>query len=45
MMRAVVPWAPIRFVKTLIVTGPRLANYEFDQAFGTLSLAHVAVEN
>ncbi len=42
-MTDVVPWAPIRFPDTLIVTGKTVTKFEYDQAFGILSLCHVAV--
>jgi peptide/nickel transport system substrate-binding protein len=42
-MTDVVPWAPIRFPDTLIVTGRTVTKFEYDQAFGILSLCHVAV--
>ena len=42
-MTNVVPWAPLRFPDAAIVTGPTLRKFEFDEAFGTLSLCHVAV--
>jgi hypothetical protein len=42
-MTNVVPWAPLRFPDVGILTGPTLTKFEFDQAFGTLSLCHVAL--
>jgi len=42
-MTEVVPWAPIRFPDTLIVTGRTVTKFEYDQAFGMISLCHVAV--
>jgi hypothetical protein len=42
-MSDVVPWAPLRFPDTAIVTGPTLTKFQFDQTFGMVSLCHVAV--
>lgn len=42
-MANVMPWVPIRFPDTLVVAGRTLARFEFDQAFGVISLCHIAV--
>jgi peptide/nickel transport system substrate-binding protein len=41
-MTEIVPWAPLRLPDVLIVTGKTLTKFEFDQAFGTISLCHIA---
>ena len=42
-MTEIVPWAPLTFPDAVIVTGPTVTKFEFDQAFGMISLCHVAV--
>lgn len=42
-MREVVPWAPIRIPNAVILAGRTVTHYEFDQAFGVISLCHIAV--
>jgi peptide/nickel transport system substrate-binding protein len=40
-MREVVPWAPIRIPNALILAGRTVTHFEFDQAFGVISLCHI----
>jgi ABC-type transport system substrate-binding protein len=42
-MANIVPWGPLRFPRALIATGRTLTRFEYDQAFGTISLCHIAV--
>jgi peptide/nickel transport system substrate-binding protein len=41
LMEEVVPWVPLRWPATEIATGPSVIGFEYDQAFGILSFAHL----
>jgi peptide/nickel transport system substrate-binding protein len=41
LMDEVVPWAPIRWPATEIAIGPSVTRFEYDQAFGVISFAHL----
>jgi hypothetical protein len=42
LMADVIPWSPLRYAYTLVAVGRTLTKFEFDQAFGTISLCHIA---
>jgi peptide/nickel transport system substrate-binding protein len=45
MMEDVVPWVPYRWATNITVLGDSVVKYEFDQFAGTISWAHIAVNN
>jgi hypothetical protein len=44
LMEEVVPWVPYLDAKNIDVIGPAVTKYEYDQAWTTMALAHVAVD-
>jgi peptide/nickel transport system substrate-binding protein len=45
LMEQVVPWVPLAWDVTTILTAPSLTRYEFDQSTGEISLTQIAVNN
>lgn len=41
LMDEVVPWVPLRWPATGIAVGPSVTGFEYDQALGTISFAHL----
>jgi len=44
-MEDIVPWVPYRWATNITVLGDSVTKYEFDQFAGTISWAHIAVNN
>jgi peptide/nickel transport system substrate-binding protein len=45
LMEQTVPWVPFRFASQVVITSPRVANYQYDAAAGWISLSQVALAN